>query len=102
MFLDGPNASAREAVHVVFGGEKIRPDYADSAPHAFENQLLGANLRVLSFEALVRMKLTSFRRKDQMHLLDLIDIGLLGEKDLPSFPPALAARLRELLENPEG
>lgn len=102
MFLDGPDASAREAVHIIFGGEKVRPEYAEPAPRAAESKLLGANLRVLSFESLVRMKLTSFRRKDQMHLLDLIDIGLLGEKDLPALPPALAARLHELLENPEG
>src|ERR1700738_1567805 len=26
MFLDGPNAKARDAVHVVFAGEKVRPD----------------------------------------------------------------------------
>ncbi len=101
MFLDGPDASAREAVHIVFGGEKVRPDYADCAPHAVDSQLLEPNLRVLSLQALIRMKLTSFRRKDQMHLLDLIDVGLLGEEDVPSFPPLLAARLRELLENPE-
>src|ERR1041384_5205517 len=26
LFLDGANASAREAVHIVFAGEKVRPD----------------------------------------------------------------------------
>ncbi len=31
-----------------------------------------------------------------------ISYALLGEKDLASLPPKLAARLRELLENPEG
>src|SRR5687767_10229790 len=25
MFLDGPNAKARDAVHIVFAGEKVRP-----------------------------------------------------------------------------
>src|SRR2546422_9634107 len=27
MFLDGPNAKARDAVHVVFSGEKVRKEY---------------------------------------------------------------------------
>ena len=48
------------------------------------------------------MKLTSFRRKDQVHLLDLIDVGLIGEPTLSALPPILAARLKELPENPEG
>src|SRR5437773_1869407 len=26
MFLDGPTATARDAVHVVFAGEKVRPE----------------------------------------------------------------------------
>src|SRR4051812_37518722 len=27
MFLDGPAAKARDAVHVIFAGEKVRPEY---------------------------------------------------------------------------
>src|SRR6266542_1589578 len=27
MFLDGPDEKARDAVHIVFAGEKIRPEY---------------------------------------------------------------------------
>src|SRR5688572_29439735 len=27
MFLDGPGAKARDAVHIVFAGEKVRPTY---------------------------------------------------------------------------
>ena len=26
MFLDGPGTKARDAVHVLFAGEKVRPD----------------------------------------------------------------------------
>src|SRR5262245_11655811 len=32
MFLDGPSASPREAVHVLFAGEKVQPDYAVPTP----------------------------------------------------------------------
>ncbi len=100
MFLDGPQAKARDAVHVVFAGEKVRPEYALPAPDVTESEV-SASLRILSLGALVRMKLTSFRRKDQVHLLDLIGVGLI-DADWPSrFPPPLAARLQELLDNPD-
>lgn len=102
LFLDGPDAHPRDAVHVVFGREKVRPEYEEPAPGPSEFEPFPQGLRVLAFDALVRMKLTSFRLKDRVHLVDLIEIGLLGEKDLVALPPKLAARLKELLENPEG
>jgi hypothetical protein len=102
LFLDGPDAHPREAVHVIFGREKVRPHYDEPAPDPREAELFPQGLRVLALEALVRMKLTSFRLKDRVHLMDLMEIGLLGEKDLAALPPNLAARLKELLDNPEG
>src|SRR6184192_1048245 len=36
MFLDGPAAKARDAVHVVIAGEKVRSDYALPAPDVLE------------------------------------------------------------------
>src|SRR2546422_991731 len=75
MFSDGPNAKAREAVHLVFAGEKVRPDYLASAQDISESEAT-ESFRVVTLEALVRMKLTSFRDKDRMHLRDLIDVGL--------------------------
>ena len=101
-FLDGPAAKVRDAVHVVLAGEKVRPEYLAPAPDAAQSVPLGEGLRVLALDALVRMKLTSFGRKDQVHLLDLIEVGLVGEKDLAALPPPLAARLRELIETPDG
>jgi hypothetical protein len=32
MFLDGPSAKARSAVHVRFAGEKVRPAYVEPVP----------------------------------------------------------------------
>lgn len=76
IFLDGPNARPRDAVHVIFAGEKVRADYASPAPEIHESQPTGSPFRVLNLEALVRMKFTSFRDKDRTHLRDLIDVGL--------------------------
>ncbi|MHB1157598.1 MAG: hypothetical protein ACYC26_12280 [Phycisphaerales bacterium] len=56
----------------------------------------------VDLESLVRMKLTSFRDKDRTHLRDMIDIGLIDAAWLDRLSPELAARLKELLDNPEG
>ena len=54
MFLDGPGAKARDAVHVLFSGEKVRPDYVTAVPDVAEHVSFGP-YRVLSLEALVQM-----------------------------------------------
>lgn len=100
MFLDGPGAKARDAVHVVFAGEKVRAEYSAAAPDVSEVDAAGS-FQVLSLESLVRMKLTSFRRKDQVHVLDLIDVGLIDQSWTNRLPPELGQRLQELLDNPD-
>ncbi|MCG8587196.1 MAG: nucleotidyltransferase family protein [Pirellulales bacterium] len=101
MFLDGPDAKTRDAVHIVMAGEKVRDEYALPAPDVDEAEVT-EQFRLISLEALVRMKLTSFRDKDRMHVRDLIDVGLLDDSWLARLPGELAARLDELLRNPEG
>src|SRR5262245_12645619 len=58
MFLDGPGAKARDAVHVIFAGEKVHPDDAVPAPDVSESEDVQKH-RTLQLDALVRMKLTS-------------------------------------------
>jgi len=101
MFLDGPTAKARDAVHVIFAGEKVRKEYALAAPDPAESRP-SAHGSVVSFEALVRMKLTSYRDKDRAHLRDMIDVELLDASWVAKLPPDLGARLQLLLDNPEG
>lgn len=101
MFLDGPEAGARDAVHIVFAEEKVRAEYAVPAPAAHETEIAG-DFRVLTLEALVRMKLTSFRRKDQVHVQDLIGVGLIDASWPDRLPSELAERLREILADPDG
>lgn len=101
MFLDGPGAKARDAVHVIFATEKVRGDYLLPAPDVTESEP-SASFRVLSLEALVRMKLTSNRDKDRTHLRDLVDVGLIDATWPARFPPELAARLQHVLDTPDG
>ena len=101
MFLDGPKASARDAVHLVFAAEKVRPEHPAPAPDVTESEAT-TSFRLLTLDALVRMKLTSFRDKDRTHLRDLIEVGLVDSSWVTKLPSALAERLQNLLDNPEG
>lgn len=101
MFLDGPNAKARDAVHVVFAGEKVRPEYPEPVPLINEYALM-QNARTLPLESLVRMKLTSYRDKDRVHVRDMISIGLIDESWLGKMIPELQTRLQQLLDDPNG
>ena len=101
MFLDGPEAKARDAVHVIFAGEKVRPDYVAAVPDTAESVSFKA-YRVLSLEALVRMKLTSNRDKDKMHVRDMLAIGLIDASWPTRYPPELATRLQHLIDTPDG
>jgi hypothetical protein len=100
VFLDGPDAKARDAVHVVFAGEKVRPEYEAPVPDVSESER-PSSFRIVSLEALVRMKLTSFRDKDRTHLRDMLAIGLIDAKWANRFPPTLGARLQHLIDTPE-
>jgi hypothetical protein len=106
MFLDGPEAKARDAVHVIHAGERVRPDDLIPTPDITESEIGrvedGPTFRVLSLEPLVRMKLTSYRDKDRTHLRDLIDVGLIDATWPARFPPELAARLQHILDTPDG
>ena len=101
VFLDGPEAKPREAVQILFAGEKVKPDHLIPAPDLSESEV-GPRFRLLSLEALVRMKLTSYRLKDQVHLQDILEVGLIDAGWLTRFAPEpeLVLRLQDILDNP--
>ncbi len=46
--------------------------------------------------------MTSFRLKNRVHVLDMIEVGLLDASWLPRLPADLSVRLKELIDNPDG
>lgn len=72
-----------------------------TTPDVSESETAGF-FRLLSLDALVRMKLTSFRDKDRVHLRDLLEVGLIDASWCARLPAALRARLQNLLDNPES
>ncbi len=97
LFLDGPEGSVRSAIHIVFADEKVYPDYVLPTPSVSESEP-GPDFPVPTLEALLRMKLTSNRLKDKVHVLDLLEVGLVDETWCERLPAELSARLRELIE----
>ncbi|MEI2622980.1 MAG: nucleotidyl transferase AbiEii/AbiGii toxin family protein [Giesbergeria sp.] len=89
----------RDAVHVVFAGERTLPDSpAENA--GIEEAEEGDEFTLVTLDALVRMKLAAWRDKDRMHLRDLIDVGLLEESKVGALPTPLNDRLQFLFDNP--
>ena len=84
MFLDGPDAKARDAVLVVFAGEKVKHDYPEPVPGIEQVEMM-ADARTLPLEPLVRMKLTSFAAKTRC---------MNGVLDGTKLFPRLASRAR--------
>jgi hypothetical protein len=101
LFLEDSNARPRDAVHLVFAGEKVRPEESLPNPDVTES-VPAEQFRVLDLEALVRIKLTAFRDKDRTHLRDLIEVGLIDASWCSRYPADLAARLKLLLDTPGG
>jgi hypothetical protein len=103
-FLDGPGAKARDAVHLIFAREKVNPESIEPSPDVVEvEEDVGASgFRLIALEAMVTMKLTSYRRKDQVHLLDMMETGQLDATWLGRVPVSLRDRLQALLDDPEG
>ena len=99
MFVEHPDASARDAVHVLLVGnvERGGEPNPDIEPAARAN-----DFRTVELESLVRMKLNANRDKDRVHLRDMISLGMIDWSWLDKYPQQLRLRLKELLEDPDG
>ncbi len=100
LFLDGPDGSVRSAVHLVFAGERVRAGHLMAAPDVGESEE-GPEFAIVTLDALVRMKLTAFRLKDKVHLVDLLEVGLIDASWPSRLPAGLGKRLEELLTSLE-
>jgi hypothetical protein len=101
VFLDGPAAKVRDALHILWAGERVVPEAIDANPELNRTEP-GDGFELIPLEDLLRMKLASFRDKDRMHLRDLASVGLVDATWLPKLSPPLAQRLQTILDDPEG
>jgi hypothetical protein len=95
MLVDADQPSARSAVHLIFIGEKVRPDDLAEIP-ASDPVRTKEGIWICPVDDLVRMKLTSFRLKDKVHIQDLDGVGLITPEIEQALPDALRQRLHEV------
>jgi len=101
VFLDGEDGKPSQGIHVLLANRKVKESYATATPTV--DQFVSIDdKRVVVLEELVQMKLNSFRDKDRMHLRDMIGVGLVDASWPEKFEASLAARLQELLDDPDG
>ncbi len=101
MFLDGPDGKPSQGVHILLAGQKVKPEYVSPTPRIGQSVLIEGK-RIVELEELVRMKLNSYRRKDQTHLIDMLSVGLIDASWPPRFESPLDQRLQSLIDDPDG
>ena len=97
MFLERTNPNPRHGVHLLWAGEKVRPEDPIQAPLITDSMELEAGKPVVALEKLVAMKLVANRDQDRVHLRDMIGVNLVGRDQLLGLPAELANRLEALL-----
>ena len=93
MLVDALEPRARSAVHLLFVGEKVRPEYVEPVPGFSRPVRTVEGVPLAPVADLVRMKLTSFRLRDRVHLQDMDAIGLIDPEIEAGLPQALRDRL---------
>lgn len=96
LFIDPEEPSKRSGVHLVWAGERVRPSYLLPTPGVGESVRDAQGFLVVDLPALVRMKLTSFRDIDRVHVADLLAVGLIDQGVRRTLPPELLERLDQV------
>jgi len=100
MLIYGDAPPTRSAVRLIFSGEKVRSGYlAPAPPIEPERKLIhGREVMVIQVADLVRMKLTSYRDKDRVHIRSLDSVGLVTREVERRLTAELLERLRHIRE----
>ena len=96
LFRDPDEPSRRSGVHLVWAGEKVHASYEHAAPGVDEAVRDPEGFLVLDLPALVRMKLTSLRDIDRVHIADMLRVGLIDQPVRALLPPDLSSRLAQI------
>lgn len=96
MLLPPGETKALNAIHLLFSGEKVRPNQIVSNPPIRPEHVSihGVQVAVCPVADLLQMKLSSNRDIDRVHVRDLDSVGLIT----PAVEGLLPAGLRERLE----
>jgi hypothetical protein len=100
MLLFGETNSARNAVHLLYAGEKVKAAQLESHPriNPVRAGLHGMDFWVIPVLDLVRMKLSSYRDKDRVHVRGMDAAGLITRDVENGLSNELLARLGNIRE----
>lgn len=93
LYVDPDEPAKRSGVHLVWDNEFIKTTYAARSPNVTESARAPDGFQVLNLEALVRMKLTSYRDIDRAHITDMMAVGLIDDSVRKSLSEELRTRL---------
>ena len=100
MLLYGETDTAKNAVHLLFSGEMVRPNQATPNPSIApeKKRIQGGEVMVIPVADLVRMKLSAYRLKDQVHVKSMDAAGLITPAVEAKLPAELLIRLQHVRE----
>ncbi len=99
--LYGGSTSARNAVHLLFSGERVKANQATPNPDISpeRKRMLGQDVLVIPLADLLRMKLSSFRLMDQVHVQVMDAAGLITPAVEKTLPEDLLVRLQDVRQS---
>ncbi len=102
MFLERADPMPSRGVHIIFAGEKIKPHDLYAAPAVVKGIRSPEGVDAIELSELLILKLLAFRRIDQVHIADMIRVGLVDDTVAEQIPPQLRPRLEEIRADPDG
>lgn len=101
VFLEADDPLPSRGVHVILAGEKVRESARYAAPGVETAGRSKSGFLVLDLPSLVAMKLDANRRVDQVHIEDLLRVGLIDAEIASRLPSDLLDRLRHIRDTME-
>jgi len=101
MFLEREDPMPSRGVHLLFVGEKVRPDNKHPVPDFLNIKRSPEGVPAVGLHELLILKLQSYRRRDQVHVEDMLHVGLIDDEQANRLPPDLRERLDAIRENPD-
>jgi hypothetical protein len=96
LLVDETQPKTRSAVHFVFVSEKVHNTDLTAIPEFSEAVPTEEGILLAPVADLVRMKLTAFRLKDQVHIQDMDSVGLITPEIEAQLPDPLRERLTQV------
>ena len=101
LFMEAADPRPSQGVHIIAASEKVRPSALHPAPDVARSIRATSGFLVLELPALVAMKLDANRRVDQVHMEDLLRVGLIDAELAAGLPEDLRDRLRHVRDTME-